>query len=85
MKPVRFKGMNVTFAEGQPEYLPLPAYRMPDDPRGTVITCWELSFLEKIKILFTGKVYISLLTFNQALTPLLPEIDLPQVLKDEGD
>lgn len=85
MKPIKFKKMNVTFAEGQPEYLSLPAYKVPNDHRGTVVTCWELSFLEKIKILFTGKVYISILTHNRTLHPLLPEIDLPQALKDEGE
>jgi hypothetical protein len=85
MKPIKFNGMNVTFAEGQPEYLSLPAYKLPNDQRGTVVTCWGLSFFEKIKLLFTGKLYITSLTFNNALTPLLPEIDLPQALKNEGD
>jgi len=29
MRPVKFKGSNIVFAENQPEYLPLPAFRCP--------------------------------------------------------
>jgi hypothetical protein len=68
MKPIKFKEMNCTFAENQPEYLPLPAHKV-KEPEGRVIACWELSFKERIKILFTGKLWSSLMTFNNPLTP----------------
>ena len=32
MKPVEFPGVNVVFAKDQPEYVPLPAMKVPDDP-----------------------------------------------------
>ena len=40
MKPIKFKGQNVVFAENQEGVLPLPAFR---DEDGVVVTCWELT------------------------------------------
>ena len=34
MKPVEFAGVNVVFAKDQPEYVPLPAMKVPNDPQG---------------------------------------------------
>lgn len=34
----------------------------------TLITCWKLSFWERIKVLFTGKIYVEQLT-----TKLMPQ------------
>jgi hypothetical protein len=69
MKPIEFKEHNTVFAKDQPEYLPLPAYREDGDKYGNVICCWQLSFKERIKILFTGKLWLSLMSFNNPLTP----------------
>lgn len=38
MKPVEFPGVNVVFAKDQPEYMPLPAMKIPNDPQGLIIT-----------------------------------------------
>lgn len=43
MKPVEFPGVNVVFAKDQPEYMPLPAMKIPNDPQGFIITKWQLS------------------------------------------
>lgn len=69
MKPIKFKGSNIVFAKDQPEYLPLPAWRKPNDSQGVVVSCWKATFKERLKILFTGRLYLSLLTFNKPLTP----------------
>ena len=70
MKPIKFKEQNCTYAETQPEYLPLPAYRQIDtDGIERVTACWKLSFGERIRILFTGKMWSSLYTFGKPLTP----------------
>jgi len=37
MKPIQFKHQNVTFAEDQPEYQPLPALKI-DSPEGDVLS-----------------------------------------------
>ncbi len=73
MKPVEFKGQNVVFAKDQPEYLPLPALRLPD---GEVITCWEFSEEELQEVIRTKRIYFSQLTFNTHLQPILPLVDL---------
>ena len=75
MKPTEFKEHNVVFAKDQPEYLPLPAYKEDGDKYGNVICCWQLSFIERFKILFTGKLWFSFLTFNKPLTPLRPTLN----------
>lgn len=68
MKPIRFKEQNVIYAENQDEYQPLPALKTNDD-MGTVVSCWELSFKERLRVLFTGKIWMGLCSFNKPLTP----------------
>lgn len=71
MKPIRFKGQNCVYAENQPEYLPLPVYKTKE---GKVISCWEFSIWERLKLFFGFKLFIWISTFNQPLQPLLPVI-----------
>ncbi len=66
MKPIKFKECNVTFAKDQPEYNQLPAFK---DEKGEVITCWNLTFRERLRVLFKGNIWLCLLSFNQPLTP----------------
>ncbi len=68
MKPISFKHQNTVFAKDQPEYMPLPALKL-DTPEGEVISCWSLSFRERLILLITGRVWLSLMSFNKPLTP----------------
>jgi hypothetical protein len=68
MKPIKFKEQNIIFAENQPEYQQLPAFKN-NTTQGEVISCWKLTIYERIKLLITGKLYVELLTFNKPLTP----------------
>lgn len=68
MKPVKFKEQNCTFAEDQPEYIPLPALKLNTD-MGEVISCWRLSLKERIQVLFLGRIWLSLAMFGRPLTP----------------
>lgn len=70
MKPVKFKEQNCTYAENQKEYLPLPAYKNPE-PQGHVVSCWNLSFRERVRILFRGRLWLSLMTFHKPLQPII--------------
>lgn len=74
MKPVSFKEQNIVFARDQREYIPLPAFRNPNDPRGQVISCWKGNFLDRLIFLFTGKVWLNLLSFNKPVTPSIVSI-----------
>jgi hypothetical protein len=76
MTPIKFEGHNVVFAEDQPEYQPLPALRYPQDFCGTVITCWQLDAEELEEVKRTGKIYLSQMTFNTPLQPVLMSPDL---------
>ena len=68
MKAKEFKYQNTVFAEGQPEYTPLPALKL-EGKEGHVIFCMGLTFWERIRVLFLGKIWVSLMTFNKPLTP----------------
>lgn len=68
----------VVYAKDQPEYIPLPAHRTED---GQVTTRWKLSFLERIKVLFKGNIYLQVLTFNNPLQPIRIGTDIPEDFK----
>lgn len=72
MNIIKFPECNVTYAENQPEYLPLPALKMKD---GEIVTCWRLSLRERLKVLFSGKIWLNVLTFDRPLQPLLMSVD----------
>lgn len=72
MKPITpvvpgFKLPVTTFAEDQPEYLPLPSFRCED---GKVITRWQLTWGERLRVLISGSIWLSQLTFFKPLQPV---------------
>jgi len=69
--PIAFPEQNVVFAKDQPPYMPLPALRGPD----RVISCWKLSWRERLRVLFTGRVWHVQLTFGRAPMPIKLSID----------
>jgi len=69
MKPIKFKEQNCTFAESQPEYQPLPALKDEISEGCPVISCWKMSFKERLIVLFTGKLWVNFLTFKKPLQP----------------
>lgn len=69
MKPVEFKEQNIVFAKDQRnQFIPLPGYKA-KNPEGDFIFCMGLSFRERLRVLFRGRIWVSLLTFNGPLTP----------------
>lgn len=75
MQPMSFSSREVVYAKDQPEYIPLPAERWKD---GTVVTKWNLSWKERLKVLFNGHFYLSVLTFNQPLQPVRLSVNRPE-------
>ena len=71
MKPVPFYKDNVTLAKNQEQYQNLPAL----SKNGIVTTCWELTWWEYIKLIFTRKIWVNSLTFGAKLQPLRLTID----------
>jgi len=84
MKPIKFREQNKVYGENQKPFLPLPVYE--DDVQGgRVFHCWQLTFRERIKILFTGKLWISVLNFGRGLQPVKPMVDIPfKKIKQNG-
>ena len=69
----------VTFATNQPEYHPLPAWRGSD---GRVVTRWKVSWSERLRILLTGDLWLSVLTFHRALQPVRLDTECPLAASD---
>lgn len=80
MKAIEFEEQTVVYAKDQPEYAPLPAHCRLND-QGEIVVCWKLTFRERVKLLFTGKLWHSIYTFNRALQPQLLEVDKPRMEK----
>lgn len=64
------------YAKNQPQYLPLPA-RV--DSEGTVVTCWQLTWRERLTLLLRGTLFLTLLTFNKPLQPIRCSVDKPEI------
>lgn len=79
MKPINFDKANTVFAQDQPEYLPLPAHRG-GAPEHRVTTCWQFSWWERLKVLFSGRMYFQVLTFGAPLQPQLPAVRSEELL-----
>jgi len=62
------------YAKDQPEYSPLPVYRFDD---GTVVSRWRCSFWERVRILWSGDVWLWQKTFNRPLQPVVIEASRP--------
>lgn len=73
MQPIEFPEQNKIWAKDQPEYLPLPAYT---DNEQT-ISCWKLTWRERLALLFTGRLWLRQMNFGQSLQPQLPTIETP--------
>ena len=82
MKPVEFKGSNCVYAKDQPEYLPLPV-RKQNSEVGEVVACWKMPFLERLKALFTGRIWVSMWIFGKPLPPSRVSVNRGDIIKGE--
>jgi hypothetical protein len=81
MKPISpvipgYEKFEVTFAEDQPEYLPLPALvSLTNDPDEIKVTTrWKLSEEEKSLISQGGDVILTTMTFGHPFQPVTLEV-----------
>ena len=84
MKPVKFKHQNTVYAKDQKDYEPLPALKI-ESPNGEVISCWKMSVADRVKVLFTGRVWLSLMSFNEPLTPSFLSVNRKEVYSHLDD
>lgn len=78
MKPIRFEETNADFAKNQPEYKTLPGHI---DSKGVVTICYHLSAWDRIKLLFMGKLWLRIMTFNRPLMPHILQAEKPVIRK----
>jgi hypothetical protein len=69
MTPIKFKQQNGTLGGGpasaygtEDDVIDLPVYR----GAGMVISCWRLSFWGRLRLVFTGNVWLSVLGGSHA-------------------
>jgi DNA recombination-dependent growth factor C len=74
MKPVDFEQTNAVLGKYQPQYQALPVHRTHD---GEVISCWSLTWRERLAVLFTGRLWLRQLTFRDPLQPQRPQVESP--------
>lgn len=79
MKLVEFPEQSIVIAKDQPEYLPLPAHRF-EDAEGRICCCWSLSWRERLRVLFSGRIWHQVLTFHKPLQPQLLMVQKPIML-----
>jgi hypothetical protein len=77
MRLVEFPEQTVVIARKQPEYRPMPAHVSED---GNIVTsCWSPSLTERLKILFTGRLWLQAMTFRSPLQPQLLSVAKPEL------
>jgi len=74
MKPIEFKQQNCVFAKDQKDYKPLPAFMTKD---GMVVSCWRLSFAERLRVLLGRRIWVVTRTFRQSLQPQWLQVHSP--------
>ena len=80
MTPIEFPEQTIVWAKNQPPYLPLPAYT---DERET-ISCWRLTWPERLKALVFGRLWLRQMNFGGPLQPQAPCIDSPFAVRERG-
>lgn len=75
MKPTTFPQQTHVLAEDQPEYQPLPVFITPD--RMEVVSCWSVGLMDRLTILFTGRVWLRTLTFGELFQPQRLQVKAP--------
>ena len=83
MEAIKFKECNAAFAENQDEYNTLHVFF--DKQNGMVVSCYKLSFKDIFKMIFTRKIWLSVLTFGNPLQPQLLTIDKSVVFESGND
>jgi len=78
MELVEFPEQTVVIAKHQPEYNNLPAHRFSDDKEGRIACCWELTWRERLRVLFTGHIWHQILTFEGPVQPQILSVEEPE-------
>lgn len=67
---INTKDTNLEIAKEQKEYITLPVHKVKNDDYGRVVAVFSMGIWQRLTVLFTGKIYVNMLTFNNPLQPL---------------
>jgi hypothetical protein len=70
--------MTVNVAKDQEEYMALPAFQ--DDTY--TISCWELTWGERIRLLLFGKLWVLMMNFGGPVQPIAFDTKCPLETKE---
>lgn len=74
----------IVLAKDQPQYIPLPVARIQyQDGTISLISCYRLTWRERIRLLSSGKLWLEQLTFGQPLQPQRPTVFEPLTSADD--
>lgn len=79
MNLIEFPEQTTVIAREHKEYRPIPAHRFAGDERGRIAFCWKLTLRERLVVLFSGKLWQQVLTFNQPFQPQLLTVEKPDM------
>lgn len=68
MRIIEFPEQTTVYAEDQSQYHRLPAHCF-GDAEGRIACCWQLTWRERLRVLFTGRIWHQVMTFHQRLQP----------------
>lgn len=77
---IPFPEADIKIAESQDEYFTIHAWKAKvgyQQEKGLTIFCWKIPFWKRVKLLFTGRLWHSVYTFNQPLQPICMSADDP--------
>jgi hypothetical protein len=69
----------VVYGKNQPQYMQLPTLAFSDEVGVGLITRWRLTWRERWRLLFRGDLFVHIRTFGNALQPILPTTDAPEI------
>ena len=74
--------LEIVYAKDHPQYLQLPALPV-DDGSGhkRVVTRWRLSWVERLRILIFGDMYLWVSTFGKPICPVALQVTPPEFIE----
>ena len=70
MKAIEFKEQNGALSRKDSPLRPIPIFKDPSE-KAQVVSCWKLSFKERMRLLLLGKLWVSIITYNNPVQPSL--------------
>ena len=83
MKPIKFKGENI-FLEGDKGKSKSMNARIEKGETSLVISCWRLSFVDVMKIIFTKKIWLVVRTIKGDLHSCLISVNKKDFFKSRN-